>query len=621
MLSIFRRIRDFSDPFVAYEAKTPPGRYWPFLWFMLRPIRGGMLAAAVMGVVVACIETGLIWYAGRLVDMLAEVGETAGASALWSVKGAELALVALLILTVRPLAIGAQMAFLDMWVGVNALALVRWRAHKHVLGQSNSFFQNDFAGRIANRIVQTAPAVAESAFGALEAVVYFFAYVMGAMLVLSQADPRLIIPLLLWLMVYGTLLRVIIPRMSRAAHASSEGRSALTGKIVDAYTNIQTVKLFAHGKGELDLARDSIEDLRERDGVEFATMSLMSLCLALTGGLLIVAMLGTSVWLWSAGAATLGAVSAATALVLRLNAMMGWIMWVTSQLFRFAGTIGEGLQTISKPHEIVDAPGAPDLKLTAGEIRFEGLRHRYGKSAGGLEGIDLTLKPGERVGLVGRSGAGKSSLVNLLLRFHEPEQGKILIDGQSVVEMTQDSLRHAIGMVTQDTSLLHRSVRDNILYGKPEASDEEMFAAAARVSAHEFILGLEDAEGRRGYEAQVGERGVKLSGGQRQRIALARVVLKDAPILVLDEATSALDSEAEAAIQDAMGELMQGKTVIAIAHRLSTIASMDRIVVLDAGRVAEQGTHAELLAQGGLYAGFWARQSGGFLGEDAAAAQ
>ncbi|SFI79315.1 ABC transporter ATP-binding protein [Albimonas pacifica] len=619
MLPLYRRLRDLADPFVAYEAKTPPDRYWPFMWSMLSPLKRPMLAAGGLGVCVAIIETSLIWYAGRLVDMLAQVGAEQGAEALWSARGLELAFVALLIVTVRPLAIGAQMATLDMLVGVNALALVRWRAHRHVLGQSASFFQNDFAGRIANRIVQTAPAVEESAFGALEGIVYFCSYVIGALLVLGQADARLAIPILIWLVVYATILRILVPRMSHAAEESSKGRSALTGKIVDAYTNIQTVKLFAHGKRELDLAREAIEDLRERDGREMALMSIMSFSLALTGGVLIVGALGTAVWLWSIGETTLGAVSAASALVLRLNAMMGWIMWVTSQLFRFAGTIAEGMITISRPHEIVDVPDASELVLPEGEIRFEGLRHRYGRQAGGLDGIDLTLRPGERVGLVGRSGAGKSSLVNLLLRFHDVEEGRILLDGQDVALVTQDSLRNAIGMVTQDTSLLHRSVRENILYGRPDASEAEMHAAAARVSAHEFILGLEDSAGRRGYDAHVGERGVKLSGGQRQRIALARVVLKDAPILVLDEATSALDSEAEAAIQEAMEELMQGKTVIAIAHRLSTIASMDRIVVLDAGRIAEQGTHGALLARGGLYAGFWARQSGGFLGEDAAA--
>jgi ATP-binding cassette subfamily B multidrug efflux pump len=554
-----------------------------------------------------------------VVDLLAATAEAEGPEALWSLRGLELAGIALFILLLRPIAILAQMGLLNMGVSVNAAALTRWRTHRHVLGQSVGFFQNDFAGRIANRIVQTAPAVEDSAYGALEAITYCAAYVAGAALVLGGIDWRLAIPILLWLAFYVGVLRVLIPKMAEAAEVASDRRSALTGKIVDAYTNIETVKLFAHGRRELEMAREAIDELREADSREMGLLTLMSLCLSLAGGFLIVSTVGMAVWLWSEGLATIGAVAAASALTLRLNSMMGWIMWVTSQLFQHAGTIREGMETISRPHEITDAPDAPELQVTQGEIRLTGVRHRYGKEAGGLDGVDLTLRPGERVGLVGRSGAGKSSLVNLLLRFHELEEGRIEIDGQSVSAVTQDSLRHAIGMVTQDTSLLHRSVRDNILYGRPEATEAEMIAAAKRVRAHDFILDLEDPQGRKGYDAHVGERGVKLSGGQRQRIALARVVLKDAPILVLDEATSALDSEVEAAIQDALHDLMQGKTVIAIAHRLSTIARLDRIVVLDEGRIAESGTHAELLERGGVYAGFWARQSGGFIGVDGAA--
>ncbi|MEM6742453.1 MAG: ABC transporter ATP-binding protein [Pseudomonadota bacterium] len=613
---MFRRFESLGDPFAPHAEGTPPNRYRPFVWSQIRELRGIMAAAIATALVVALIETGLIYYAGRIVDVLAGTAEAAGPEALWSRNGAELAMVAVLVLMIRPAAIGLQMLFLNQGVAVNAVATVRWRTHKHVLGQSVGFFQNDFAGRIANRIVQTAPAVEDSVYAVLEAVLYCAAYVAGASLVLGGTDPRLMIPIAIWLCFYLTLLVWLVPKMADAAQAASDKRSALTGKIVDGYTNIETVKLFAHAEKELDLAREAIAELREADARMMRLMTVMSISLALAGGILIVGTVGTAVWLWSVGAASLGAVAAAAALTLRLNSMMGWIMWVTSQLFQHAGVIREGMETISKPHGIVDAPAARPLAVTGGEIRFDAVRHQYGKEKGGLDGVDLTIRPGERVGLVGRSGAGKSTLVNLLLRFHDVEAGRILIDGQNVAEVTQDSLRTAIGMVTQDTSLLHRSVRDNILYGRPDATDAMMIEAATRVKAQDFIPDLEDPQGRKGYEAHVGERGVKLSGGQRQRVALARVVLKDAPILVLDEATSALDSEVEAAIQDALYGLMEGKTVIAIAHRLSTIAQMDRIVVLDQGRVAEQGTHGELLDRGGLYAGFWARQSGGFIGAE-----
>ncbi len=614
---IFRAFERVSDPFAPDGGATPPDRYMAFMREYLRPMRKVMAGIILVGLSVALIETGLIYYAGRIVDMLAETGATRGPQALWSARGAELLGLAAFILMLRPLTIALQMALLNQSLAINLSAMVRWRTHRHVLGQSVGFFQDDFAGRIANRIMQTAPAVADTAYSALEAILYCAAYVAGATLVLGQADPRLVIPIGLWLALYIAILRALVPRMGAASEAASHRRSALTGKIVDGYSNIETVKLFAHAAREEELAREAIADLRDAESRMMRLMTLMSLSLAVAGGVLIVGTVGTAVWLWTQNAASLGAVSAAAALTLRLNSMMGWIMWVTSQIFQHAGAIREGMETISRPHRLTDRPGAPDLKVDGGEIRFEGVRHRYGRDSGGLDGVELTIRPGERVGLVGRSGAGKSTLVNLLLRFHEVEEGRILIDGQDVASVTQDSLRRSIGMVTQDTSLLHRSVRDNILYGRPDATEEEMIAAARRVHADAFVPVLEDPQGRAGYDAHVGERGVKLSGGQRQRVALARVVLKDAPILVLDEATSALDSEVEAAIQEALYGLMEGKTVIAIAHRLSTIARMDRIVVLDAGRVAEQGTHAALLARGGLYAGFWARQSGGFLGLDA----
>jgi ATP-binding cassette, subfamily B, multidrug efflux pump len=427
------------------------------------------------------------------------------------------------------------------------------------------------------------------------------------------------VPLLIWFVLYAALVRWTMKRTGPAAKASSDARSQVTGRVVDSYTNIHSVKMFAHDDRELDYAKESIEKARVAFFGEMRIFTIMDIALTAINGWLIVGVVGWAVALWMQGAASVGVVAAATALTLRLNAMTGWIMWALSSLFRNLGVVAEGMETIAQPVDLVDRPQAKPLVLREGEIRFQSLSHHYGKGHGGLDDINLTLRPGEKLGLVGRSGAGKSTLVKLLLRFYDIEKGAVLIDGQDIAEVSQESLRRQIGMVSQDSLLLHRSVRENILYGRPEASEEAVFDAARRAEAHEFILDLQDPKGRRGYDAQVGERGVKLSGGQRQRVALARVILKDAPILVLDEATSALDSEVEAAIQETLYGVMQGKTVIAIAHRLSTIAQMDRIVVLDGGRVAEDGTHEELLAHGGLYARFWARQSGGFIGTEEAA--
>ncbi|MFN3614575.1 MAG: ABC transporter ATP-binding protein [Rubrimonas sp.] len=608
---MFRFFERMVDPFHGVPTTTPPDRFWPHVLDHLRPFRGVLAWSALTGLTMALIETGLIYYAGRVVDLLAE-----GREGFFSRHGLELVLVALFILVARPAVITVNHALLTQSLSTNLLPRVHWRAHRQLLRQSVGFHQNDFAGRLANRVMQSGPAVEDSTFMAVEAIWYAGAYIVGALIVLSQTDPRLMIPLLLWLAVYVGLLRLLIPQIARASEKFSGARSMLTGRIVDGYANIQTVKLFAHAAREEAYALSALKRLRVRFARLLRLMTIMTAGIALVNGVVIVAVVGSAIWLWAGGDATVGAVSAAAALTLRLNGMTGWIMWVTSQLFQNAGVIREGMDSISRPVDVTDAPGATALRVTGAGISFRGVRHHYGKRRGGLDGVDLHIAPGERVGLVGRSGAGKSTLVNLLLRFQDPEGGRIEIDGQDIGLVTQDSLRRQIGMVTQDTSLLHRSVRDNLLYGRPDATEAQMVEAAERVSAHEFILGLQDPQGRRGYDARVGERGVKLSGGQRQRIALARVVLKNAPILVLDEATSALDSEVEAEIQRALQDLMQGKTVIAIAHRLSTIAAMDRIVVLDGGRIAEQGTHADLLARGGLYAGFWARQSGGFLGED-----
>jgi ATP-binding cassette subfamily B multidrug efflux pump len=607
---MFRYFESLVDPYARYaEADAPPNRLWPFLLEYLRPARRVMAWTIVSVFLVAVLEIWLIWYAGRLVDVL---GDTP-APEVWARHGLELGAVALFILLARPIVYGASAMLLNQSLMPNVGTIVRWRSHRHVLRQSVGWFQNDFAGRIANRMMQTAPAVGEVTFQAFDAVVYAIVYLIGALWLLSGTDPRLAIPLVVWLGLYVWLVAWTVPRVGRASKEFSDARSAITGRIVDSYTNIQSVKLFAHTRTEEAYAGESIEHARKTFMAQMRIISLMDLGLTLINGFLIVAVIGAAILLWQQGTATIGTVAAASALTLRLNAMTGWIMWSLSSLFQNVGVIREGMETIAQPIELTDAPAAPELVVDRGEIVFDRVSHHYGRGSGGLRDVALTIRPGEKVGLVGRSGAGKSTLVNLLLRFFDTEGGAIRIDGQDVRGVSQDSLRRQIGMVTQDPSLLHRSVRANILYGRPEASEAEVVEAARRAEADDFILGLEDMNGRAGYDAHVGERGVKLSGGQRQRIALARVILKDAPILVLDEATSALDSEVEAAIQDTLYGVMEGKTVIAIAHRLSTIARMDRIIVLDYGAVAEEGTHAELLARDGLYARFWGRQSGGFL--------
>jgi ATP-binding cassette subfamily B multidrug efflux pump len=615
---MFRFFENLVDPYTTYrETDAPPRRLWPFLWEYSQPFKRVFALTAIMSVVVAAVEVGLIWYMGRVVDLMS----TGDPATVLADHGWELILAAIFILTLRPLLQGLDVALLNNSILPQFGALIRWRAHRQVLRQSVGWFENDFAGRIANRIMQTPGSAGDAVFQIFDAITFSLAYLIGAAVLLADADPRLAIPLVAWFALYGILLRWTIVRIGPASKASADARSMTTGRVVDSYTNIHSVKLFAHHDREIDYAKEAIEETRQTFAREMRLFTIMDVALVALNGFLIVAVVGWAIWLWSAGAASVGAVAAATALTLRLNAMTGWIMWAVSTLFRSLGVVAEGMETIADPIRLTDAKDAKPLRMAQGEITFDTVSHHYGRGAGGLDRVTLTIRPGEKLGLVGRSGAGKSTIVKLLLRFYDVEEGRILIDGQDIRAVTQDSLRREIGMVQQDSSLLHRSVRDNILYGRPDATEDEMIAAAKRAEAHDFILTLEDPQGRRGYDAHVGERGVKLSGGQRQRVTLARVILKDAPILVLDEATSALDSEVEAAIQDTLYGVMQGKTVIAIAHRLSTIAQMDRIVVLDGGHVVEDGTHAELLSKGGLYAGFWARQSGGFIGTEAEAAE
>lgn len=610
---MFRFFEGLVDPYAPYvRTDTPPRRLWPFLKGYIHPFRRVFAATAVLSVLAATIDVALIWYVGRLVDLLA----TGTPAEVWARNGTEIMAVALAVLLLRPLILVTNVALLHNAILPNFGTMIRFRAHDHVLRQPVGWFESDFAGRIANRIMQTPPAAGDAVFQTFDAMAFASVTLVGSLYVLAEADTRLALPLILWFLLYAALVRWTLRHAGPASKASSDARSAVTGRVVDAYTNIHSVKLFAHHGREMDYARESIEAARRKFQYEMRIITKMDLALTALNGFLIVSVTGWALLLWYQAEASVGTVAAASALVLRLNNMTYWIMWATTALVQALGVVAEGMETITQPITLTDRAGARPLDFRQGQIEIRHVSHHYGRGSGGLRDVSLTIRPGERIGLVGRSGAGKSTLVKLMLRFYDVEAGQILIDGQDIATVTQDSLRAHIGMVQQDSSLLHRSVRDNILYGRPDATEAEMIEAARRAEAHDFILALEDPEGRRGYDAHVGERGVKLSGGQRQRIGIARVILKDAPVLILDEATSALDSEVEAAIQQTLYGVMQGKTVIAIAHRLSTIAAMDRIVVLEEGQVVEDGRHADLLTREGLYARFWARQSGGFIGTE-----
>jgi len=611
---MFRFFENLVDPYCDYpETNVPPRRLWPFLKDYAQPFKKVFVVTAILSLIVAAIEIGLIHYMGRVVDLLS--GEPAQ---VWQDHGTELILLAVFILTLRPLIQLLDVLLLNNTILPNFGTLIRWRSHKHVLRQSVGWFENDFAGRIANRIMQTPPAAGEVVFQVFDAITFALAYIIGAAILLWYADPLLMLPLVIWFALYALLIRWTVRRVGPASQAASDARSTVTGRVVDSYSNIHSVKMFAHHDTELTYAREAIEKTRRTFQTEMRIYTIMDATLVSLNGLLIVSTVGWGIFLWMQGLASVGVIAAASALTLRLNGMSGWIMWALTTFFRQLGVVAEGMETIAQPIDLVDDPDATDLQLSKGSLELRELSHHYGRGSGGLDQINLTIQPGEKIGLIGRSGAGKSTLVKLLLRFYDPEHGQILVDGQDIAHVTQDSLRRHIGMVQQESSLLHRSVRDNLLYGRPDASEAEMVEAARKARAHDFILDLQDPQGRTGYDAHVGERGVKLSGGQRQRVTLARVILKDAPILILDEATSALDSEVEAEIQETLYGMMQGKTVIAIAHRLSTIAQMDRILVLDQGQIVEEGTHDVLLRSEGLYAQFWARQSGGFLNVEAA---
>ncbi|MFT4257274.1 MAG: ABC transporter ATP-binding protein [Pseudoxanthomonas sp.] len=599
------------DPYPSAPPAQPPKSLYAFCRHYTRGLEPWLALMALTTAAIAILEVKLYAWTGQLVDQLGMY--TPGA--FLAANGTHLMTMAVVVLLLMPALTLFNSLIVHQTLMGNFPMRIRWQVHRYLLRQSMSYFQDEFAGRIATKLMQTSLAVRETVIKLLDVLNYVVVYLGGTLVVAVSQDWRFMLPFAVWLLLYAALLWYAIPRLNKVAQAQSDARSTMTGRIVDSYTNIATVKLFSHSAREEAYGREAMDGFLRTVHRQMRLVTLVNTSnIVLNMGLLFaVAALG--IWLWRHGAVSAGAIAVAVAFVLRLMGMSQWVMWEMSALFENIGTVQDGIGSIALPPTVDDKPGAPALSASRGDIAFDGVGFHYGKAGGVIDHLDLHIAPCEKVGLIGRSGAGKSTLVNLLLRFHDVESGHIRIDGNDLREITQDSLRANIGMVTQDTSLLHRSVRENLLYGRPDATETEMIAAAKLASAHKFIEQLIDAKGRTGYDAQVGERGVKLSGGQRQRIAIARVLLKNAPILVLDEATSALDSEVEAAIQENFATLMQGKTVIAIAHRLSTIAAMDRLIVMDKGRIVEQGTHAQLLALDGLYAQLWKRQSGGFLHE------
>ena len=607
---IFSWFESRIDPYPEAAPKTPEKGLWRFIWSNIEGVRKWIAVLAVFTVGVGIMEALMFQFMGKVVDWLgAYTPQT-----LFVEKGHAL------------IGMMAMVAFFAVWTffassvrlqtlqGVFPMRL-RWNFHRLMLGQSLGFYQDEFAGRVSAKVMQTALALRDVVMTVADMVVYVLVYFITSGVILSSFDAWLIVPFICWMIGFAMIMRFLIPKLGKTAARQADARSLMTGRITDAYSNIATVKLFSHGAREAAYAKQSMEEFMVTVHAQMRLATLLHTCSFIVNSSLTVGTTALGIWLWYHGQVGVGAVATATAMALRVNGLSQYIMWESARLFENIGTVNDGMATLSKPHTILDKPQALPLKVTRGEIKFDHVDFSYEAGKPLLNGFNLNIKPGEKVGLIGRSGAGKSTIVNLLLRFYEPQSGTISIDGQNVDSVTQESLRAQIGLVTQDTSLLHRSVRDNIIYGRPDATEAEMISAAERAEAIGFIPNLSDAKGRRGYDAHVGERGVKLSGGQRQRIAIARVMLKDAPILLLDEATSALDSEVEAAIQESLDKMMEGKTVIAIAHRLSTIAAMDRLIVLDKGRIIEEGSHTELLEKQGLYAKLWAHQSGGFLSE------
>jgi ATP-binding cassette, subfamily B, multidrug efflux pump len=609
---LFEKVESMTQPFRPPRIDAPPQGLWAFCRYFTQGYGGLLSGMAVLSVAIALLEVSLFRMLGWLVDWMGQYSP----DQLWQEKSFALVAMAIVVVVILPACVFVHSVIVHQGLLGNYPMAVRWQAHQYLLRQSLGFYQDEFAGRIATKVMQTALAVRETVVKLLDVFLYVAVFFTGILVMVASLDWRLMLPFIAWLLCYIGILRFFLPRLQRVSLKQADARSDMTGRIVDTYTNMMTVKLFSHSLREANYAKESMAGFLETVYPQMRLAVQLKTCVWVLNAWLIFSVSALGIYLWQSAAITVGIIAAAVGVILRLYGMSQWIMWEVSGLFENIGTVQDGMNTLSKPLLIQDMPGAKDLGRVKGRIEFRDLRFGYGKTQAVLDNFNLTIAPGEKIGVVGRSGAGKSTLVNLLLRFYDVESGQILIDGQSIQEVTQDSLRAHIGMVTQDTSLLHRSIFDNIAYGKPDASLADVIEAAKKAHAYDFIAELCDAKGRTGFDAHVGERGVKLSGGQRQRIAIARVLLKNAPILILDEATSALDSEVEAAIQENLQALMHGKTVIAIAHRLSTIAALDRLMVIDAGRLVESGSHHDLLQQGGLYAQLWARQSGGFLAGD-----
>ena len=608
---LFQRFERLVHPYPDALPPAPPTTFFAFLWACTRGARPWLLAVTVFTAAIGAFEALLFSMMAHVVDALAKVEP----ARLWAEHGSTLAVLGLVLASSIVIA-AVQALFKYQGIFGNFPMRLRWNFHRLMLEQSMAFYQDEFAGRISTKVMQTALAVRDTWLIFADILVYVVIYFATMVAVVGAFDAWLMAPFLGWLLLYVLTLAYFVPRLGKVAQTQADARSLMTGRITDAYTNIATVKLFSHAQREAGFARGAMQEFLGTVNAQMRLVTAFETVNQALSVLLIASITVTALVLWSGSLVGAGAVAAATAMAFRLNGISHWVMWEMASLFEHIGTVQDGIATLSKRRAVVDRADAVPLQVTRGEVRFENVAFGYGGERKVVEGLSFTIKPGEKIGLVGRSGAGKSTVVNLLLRLYDVEGGRILIDGQDIAGVTQESLRRQVGMVTQDTSLLHRSVRENIVYGRPDAGDDEMRRAAERAEAAEFIVGLTDPKGRKGYDAHVGERGVKLSGGQRQRIAIARVMLKDAPILLLDEATSALDSEVETAIQASLYKLMEGKTVVAIAHRLSTIAAMDRLIVMDKGRILEMGDHKSLLAAGGIYAKLWAHQSGGFLGEE-----